>query len=363
MALQQEFAQAEAPLPGDGVVLDLWLEHSSASDRDPIGLKGEPSYRYFWNTWIRYLRTGRNGVQDQSIAWHEAINEDVAGFLQSGPTARKAGSAVSDVTRRRYWRLLERIYEYAKQQGWVAINPATVMEEDDIPPQENSQGAIVLPRVWHALGKQLERPIGKGATAQALRDRALLLCFVELGLTPMEARSLTLSDVLYEAERGGQRASALQIDGPGPRQRRRMVLPDNVSQAVETWLGVRWQIARTPENVILFCTTRGGKQGAKGQMTPVMLMLLVRDAITKAATEANQPLPPRLGPQILRNTRLTMWLNAGVPAAEVAVWAGLKNEKGLHHLREHLNPEVRATVAGCRSNSPTDLDCDSSVCC
>lgn len=351
MAPQQVFAQIEAPLPGEGVVLDLWLEHSSASDRDPIGLKGEPSYRYFWNTWIHYLKTGRNGAQDQPIAWHEATNEDIAGFLQSGPTARKAGATVSDITRRRYWRLLERIYEYAMQHGWVAINPAKVLEKDDIPPQEDPQGAIVLPSLWRTLAEQLKSPVEEGPTPKALRDRALLLCFVELGLTPMEARSLTLSDVLYEAVQGGQRASALQIDGPGPKQRRRMLLPDNVSQAVEAWLGVRWQIARTPENVILFCTTRGGKQGVKGQMTPVMLMLLVRDAITKAAAEAGLPLPPRLGPQILRNTRLTMWLNSGVPAPEVAVWAGLKNEKGLHRLREHLNPEVRATIRTVRHDA------------
>ena len=39
-----------APSPEMEVLIDLWLDQSSASDRDPIGIKGEPSYRYFWST-------------------------------------------------------------------------------------------------------------------------------------------------------------------------------------------------------------------------------------------------------------------------------------------------------------------------
>ena len=46
-----------------------------------------------------------------------------------------------------------------------------------------------------------------------------------------------------------------------------------------------------------------------------------------------------------------MWLNAGVPASTVAVWAGLKNIKGLYHLRDHLNPEVRITVKSVRDDA------------
>ena len=59
-----------------------------------------------------------------------------------------------------------------------------------------------------------------------------------------------------------------------------------------------------------------------------------------------------MGPQILRNTRLVFWLNEGVPAAEVALRAGLKNIKGLYHLREHVNLDLRATLAHGRDDEP-----------
>ena len=52
-----------------------------------------------------------------------------------------------------------------------------------------------------------------------------------------------------------------------------------------------------------------------------------------------------------RNTRLTMWLNEGVPPSQVAVWAGLKDSRGLYHLRDHLNKEVNVLIKGSK-NSP-----------
>lgn len=340
---------AVLPLPGDTVVIDLWLEHSSASDRDPIGLKGEPSYRYFWSTWLHYLKTGGNGAQQEPIAWHEVTNVDVVRFLQSGPTSRKAGGNVSDITRRRYWRLLERIYDYARHQGWIASNPAKALEEVDQPPKEDHKGAIMTPAVWAHLQRVLEKP--QSDDPVDVRNHALLLCLTELALTPMEARQLSVSSILFDQVAGRQCMAALQLDGPGPNQRRRMVLPDNAVRAIEAWFAVRDLVASGPDVPTLFCTNQGAKNGAKGEMTSVMLFYVVGEALKRAAELAKQPLPPRLGPQIVRNTRLVMWLNECVPASQVAIWAGLKNVKGLYHLREHLNPEVRITVKNVRDDA------------
>lgn len=340
----------DLPLPGDTVVIDLWLEHSSTLDRDPIGLKGEPSYRYFWSTWLHYLKTGGNGAQPNPIPWHEVTNVDVVRFLQSGPSARKAGGQVSIITRHRYWRLLERIYAYAQMQGWVAQNPAEMVDEADKPPQEDHQGAIMTPAIWRAFLRMLDKP--ESDEALHLRNHALLLCLAELAITPMEARKLTVASVLYEGEGVRRWPQALQLDGPGPNQRRRMVLPVNVASALAAWLAVRDQVASAEDVPALFCTSLGAKGGMKGEMTSITLLKVVTDAITKASVLANLPPPVRLGPQIVRNTRLVMWLNECVPSSQVAVWAGLKNIKGLYHLREHLNPEVRLTVKSVRDDEP-----------
>lgn len=337
--------------PSAEVLLDLWLDYGSSADRDPIGLKGEPSYRYFWSTWTKYLKTGRNAELPVPIEWHAVTSEDVVGFLTSGPESRKEDTQVSDITRRRYWRLLERIYDFALQQGWVSSNPAKALERMDMPPSEDPLGAIVTPKVWAALSSILLSPVD-GDPISA-RNRALLICLTAMALTPMEVRTLTLNSVLYAMDEGTERPHQLQLDGPGKNQRRRVVLPTEAVAALEDWLAIRPRVASKPEVESLFCTNRaasrpGGKPA--GQMTSVTLLLLVRDLLVAAAKTAGQPLPARLGPQILRNTRLVMWLNEGVPASQVAVWAGLKNVKGLYHLREHLNPEIRITVKNVRDD-------------
>ena len=348
-ALLQESIFTEPP--SAGVLLDLWLDHSSASERDPIGLKGEPSYRYFWSAWIKYLKTLKEGELPTPVEWYEVTGENVVNFLRSGPKSRKEDTLVSDITRRRYWRLLDRIYDFALQQGWVMTNPAKALEKTDTPPSEDPLGAIVTPRVWGALNSILLAPVD-GDPISA-RNRALLVCLTAMALTPMEVRTLTLNSVLYGMEEGRERPHQLQLDGPGKNQRRRVTLPSIAVAALEDWLATRHRVSAKPEVQTLFCTNRAAtrKDGKPaGQMTSVTLLLLVRDLLISAATAAGQPPPARLGPQILRNTRLVMWLNEGVPASQVAVWAGLKNVKGLYHLREHLNPEVRLTVKNVRDD-------------
>lgn len=85
--------------PDAEFLIDLWLDQSSACDRDPIGIKGEPSYRYFWSTFTRYLKTGRNRLLPRALLWKEVTPVDVLGFLKYGPTSRKTNSEVSDITR------------------------------------------------------------------------------------------------------------------------------------------------------------------------------------------------------------------------------------------------------------------------
>jgi hypothetical protein len=80
-------------------------------------------------------------------------------------------------------------------------------------------------------------------------------------------------------------------------------------------------------------------------MSAITLLKWARGLIELAAQRAAYPPPPRLGPQIIRNTCLVRWLNAGMPVGEVLARAGLKSVKGLYHLRDHLGPGVSLSVA------------------
>lgn len=256
MSALHQTTSIESPghgFPCEGVLLDSWLDHCSDSERKPIGLKGEPSYRYFWSTFVQYLKTGRNGTSEKAIAWHEVTPEDIAGFLNSGPSSRKRGTNVSDITRRRYWRLLERIYDHAMGKGWIASN-------------------------------------------------------------------------------------------------RTLELPLLAASALQEWLAVR-ELYKHPEGGdALFCTNRRPTEKTEGMMTAITLLLLVREWITLAAHNVGEPVPARLGPQILRNTWIYKQLISGMPPNEVVLRAGLKNAKSFAHLRIHLPADIRLVIANARDD-------------
>lgn len=270
-----------------------------------------------------------------SVAWFDVTPEQVVRFLASGPTSRKTDTAVSDITRRRYWRLLERIYGFALARGWVAINPAAELAKArDLPPVEDPQGAIVTPAVWNEALTVIERMDDDSFVLA--RNRALLLVLFHLGLTPQELRLLATTDVLTDEAQGGG-VVALQLDGTGPNQQRRLQVPPVVGKALAHWLRVRFGYSRVHSHTILFCSTHNQTMSADN------LLLLVKAVLKEAAQRAQQPLPPRLGPQIVRNSRLVKWLNEDdVPAPQVVIWAGLKDMKGLNHLKAHLKREVRS---------------------
>ena len=76
-----------------------------------------------------------NGLP-QSLHWLDARPVDVLDFLKPRAGMRanhQPERQLSEVTRRRYWRMLERLYGFAVVKGWVAENPATMMGESDQP--------------------------------------------------------------------------------------------------------------------------------------------------------------------------------------------------------------------------------------
>lgn len=340
------------PRPGGQDLIEHWLAYQGAPGKqDAIG-KGAPSYRVFWASWLRFLqaRTAEDGQVRPAIPWYDATAEDMARFLKSGIRNRKPNTSVSDISRRRYWRLLDRIYGYALTQQWVATNPALDVLDNDKPPSEVHKGSTLTPAVWKAALASI--PSEDEEDLVPTRNRAMLLVLFHLGITPQELRSLKVQDILRATQphtlaRG--HITGLQLDGPGPNQRRRLQTPSVVSDAIARWLIVRSTMESARQHNVLFCSTHNP------EMTPDNLLHLCKQLLVQAAKAAGQDLPPRLGPQIIRNTRLVLWLNEGMPGHEVVLRAGLKNLKGLRHLFDEINPEVRTTLAHGRDDEPPQL--------
>ncbi|WP_170094871.1 tyrosine-type recombinase/integrase [Simplicispira suum] len=295
-------------------------------------------------------RKKEDGVSVAPIEWHQVTAVDVVQFLRTGLEARKETEGVSDITRRRYWRLLQRIYSFAAERGWVVENPVLDVEREDTPSSEDPLGAIMLEPLWHS-ALQIVNELDASDPVLA-RNKALLLLLFQYGITPQEARLLTIGAVTRIANPSSRRfgkVATVQLDGPGPNQRRRLVLTTQVADALDSWLNIRPSFPKAQTHAILFCTARNPTMSADN------LFALVKAIMKQAAAVSGTAMPVRMGPQVVRNTRLVRWLEEGVPAAEVAMRAGLKNIKGLHHLRTHLNPEIRLTLRNMRDDAPVQM--------
>ena len=322
-----------APRPDGAALFEAWLDARTLDPRDPLSPDASAPYRAIWTKWLRSLmpHTDANGQHVPLTPWHEATPTHIANFLNARLDSSKPGRTVSEVTKRRYWRLLERIYAFALARGWVEMNPATNMEPAEHPPSENHQGAILTPALWQAA--QLCFP--QGETLIETRDRAILHLLFSCALAPQEVIALRHQDVLRDA-RG--RIKALQLDGPGVNQRRKVELSAASAQELQEWITLRGFHTAWKSVPVLFVTQQGRALSNKP------LYELVQRVLLAAAEHCRSPLPSRMGPQVVRNTALVRWLNQGIPPHEVVLQAGLKNLKGLYRLREHLNPTVRLAI-------------------
>lgn len=246
---------------------------------------------------------------------------------------------ISEVTRRRYWRLLERVYEHALAHGWIAVNPASGLEHGDRPAAEDGKGHCLPPLLW----KSLPRHFPTADAYQDARDRAIVLLLYELALAPEEVRALLWRDVLDTSQQpwtqasGQSRASSLHIDGARTAQQRVLPLSENTAQALVDWH--RFSSAQRGPSVVdgehpVFYSRRGGPLSVR------MLFHVASQIIQRAhqAMPENAQKAPlqRVGPQVMRNTAIVQWLRAGRPELEVIAQIGVESTRALRHLQHYL---------------------------
>ncbi|MCD2511873.1 tyrosine-type recombinase/integrase [Comamonas endophytica] len=273
-------------------------------------------------------------------AWHEATAEDVAHFLQIRPGQRahhQPERQISEVTRRRYWRLLDRIYAHALLQGWVASNPVQAVHPFERPAPEQPTGHVLPPALWAAL----PRHFPGSDDLQSARDHAVLRLLYDLALAPEEIRLLTigaLRDAGKAALGMGERPCFVQMEGQRPAQQRCLPLPSPTAQALAAWMAFRSRngtpaLAQAP----LFESRKGGP------LTIRALFHIASKTIALAQqAHQDQAVPlARMGPQVLRNTAIVHWLHQGMAPTEVVQRIGVDHPRALAHLQhcvDALNP-------------------------
>ena len=237
---------------------EQWLEHCSNDDQRAIN--DFVFYRYFWISWTKFLTTGGDKENPKWVHWTDADPPLIKSYLASGIESRANGDTkISVITERRYWRLLERVYDYAVERGLVAENPAAGIADKEKPPSEDPKGAILSPVVWEQCFKILRDGSEDAAGLKAIdiRNRALLLVLFELGLTSAEIRALTVESFV---DGGAGKGASIRITSGGVNQ----LLPGRVG-------GARRLRQRDAPRLVR-CLADAGGFSAKVALPPDMLL-------------------------------------------------------------------------------------------
>lgn len=306
---------------------DHWLLTCGQNPWEPLSPDAAKPYGFIWHSWLRFLATADDG---DPHAWAHSTPQQVLAFINHGPQSPK-NTKPSDITRRRYWRVLDRVYDHAVLHRWAASNPAQGITAQDMPPSEDPKGAVLSARMWRALERQIPQP----DDLISCRDRAVLMLLMELGLTPEEVRLLEIGHLRWsEQEEAPRTIVALQIEGERDKQSRTLPISAKLDAALRHWLQARAGYHAMQGQPALFCTRKAP------QLSNHTLLHLVTKTLKQAAAASRLDEPARMGPQVLRNTVLVQWLDAGCSVQEVLERAGMKSPNALQHLRAYIAEDI-----------------------
>lgn len=334
-------------LPRSDELFNDWLRFRGASTLRPLTKAAARPYESIWSAWCEWLAAHPGAVKPNHVrGYHEATPEDLVAFLEFGPRPRsgrrrRESAPLSEITRRRYWRVIDALYRYALTKDASIVNPAAAMTLGDRPAPERPEGQVFNLLQWSAV----YAGVASGPDLWAVRDRAILHLVMDAALTNSEVCQLKLGDV-----RPALNGRTLELDLKGKRkaQERTLELGALASGSLRTWLDCRPHMkspARPRDEQPVFLTAKG-----RGVTARVLFPVVVA-AVDHGFKALNLELPNHLGPQVLRNSRLAQWLNDGVSLATVIKRAGFKDRNSLRGLLLHLNPEVLAEVIGGETRS------------
>lgn len=319
-------------------LFERWLTERSNDARSPLSLDAAKPYRYIWRSWCKWLDKAHPQVAaaNAGTGYLQATPKDVQLFLANGPSPSSTRVSktfpISEVTRRRYWRVLDCVYQHALNKELMQKNPVRELSENDKPKSEKSEG-LVLTRVHF---EAMYQALPAGTTVWDVRDRAILLLLLEAALTPGEVCGVLTSQVHPDSREPSR--LCLSITGARYWQSREMVLSDVASTALAAWLTIRSKITFPTEAI--FVTQQ------HEDMSGRPLFYLVAKTVAASAVAAKLPVPYHVGPQVLRNTRIVLWLNDGIEQSEVVKLAGYKDAKSFRGLLRHIQVRVAVPKSG-----------------
>jgi site-specific recombinase XerD len=318
------------PAPDAQSLFDDWERDRKSVSRDPISDRSAKNYRYIWRVWTKYLASEPFG-DGVGVPWDQVTLEHLEAFLSkavSPSSSRHSPSTpISPVTRQRYRRLLDRIYQHALNKHYISVNPMKTMNEAGFLSQQDLDGQVFNPVQWDLIKAAF--PQGDGRWA--LRDRAMLSLLMDMALTTSEVCDLRMEAVSIITS-----PPVLRLSGARTKQTRELYVRQQTWNALCEWLQERQTMRPRSHDCSdwLFVSKKGYP------MSPRALFHLVAKTIRKAFLSAGMDMPNHIGPSVLRNTRIVMWLNDGIELDKVLEWAGYKDFRSLRNLRSHVHDNI-----------------------
>lgn len=289
------------------VSAEALIDHWRTSELSPgrqLSATSQKVYASIFTGFCRYL----------PCHWSEASVEQVVAYCtQLRP--KTSASRPSAVSVTRYYRVIEDFFNVAAglalegDPDWV--NPILNHRR---PPEIGYRNKVESTLLHAGHLARLRASCTPSSDWLEARNAAIICTLLDCALTRSELEQLTVRS--YAAPR-------LRIEGVRPAQARSLELSEQGASLLTAYIALRSE--RAPDTDALFINERGGAASSQ------VIFNAVANAID-AAVKGCGDKAPHHGPNVLRNSVIKAWLDAGTPTLLVAARAGVFRESSLRRL-------------------------------
>lgn len=278
-----------------------WL----CTERTPTGPYSKATIQKHLSIVRRHLAS----LHAQKATLQTADPAHLAHFLNALEHLQRDGTLA--LTRHRYLRTLEALYDQLQRERLRPDNPARTLLHRYPPPRTRPLPEALTPteeaRLTNALLESLNTSLRPW---RELRDAAIVATAIGSGLQPRELIALRIDDVRLD-----ETPPFLTVAAFGRRPQRVAPISPTVRPVLATWLGTRQAFANA-DTPALFCATRGGD--------PLSVRSVHRAC--EAWIERAHIHRTHKGARVLRGAFATRQLRAGKPTTVLRDWMGLAQE-------------------------------------
>lgn len=301
-----------------------------AQEPQPLGHASVLGYMAMFSKFVRWMTA-------QNLRIDGVTKDHVLQFLDATMEPQKKGRAkdLNSEIRRRYVRLLERVYDHLK----VSPNPARQAAHSltSVP----GGGGRDLPKEWLTTEQQEAFMLALPARASVLsddsakawrrrRDRAMMALMIGAGLTVAEVIELYVENIGEVAQAGSVPVTIWPVPGSEFSRKHVTMLRPFAFPEVARWMEERAEM-KVIGQILFPATTTGGKVAA------ATLYRQVRATFAAAGIKLN-----REGGRTLRNTFAQRELEAGTSLDELGEYLGLHERRSVERYAERAAMHRRA---------------------